>query len=64
VTVTAAKALATPVETDDEIKGMKIAAIIPAGMSSIESCSFGLSNFSLVDEDASAGMHLELLCQV
>ena len=64
VAMTAAEAQEKSVNTDDVTKGMKTAAVIPAGLLSMESGSFGPSKLRIGGEDGAAGMHLELLCQV
>ncbi len=64
VAVTAAEAQEKSVNTDDATKDMKRASVIPAGLPSIESGSFGPSKLRVGGEDGAAGMHLELLCQV
>jgi hypothetical protein len=64
VAVTAAEGQEISVNTDNATKGMKMAAVIPAGLPSIESGSFGPSKLRVGGEDGAAGMHLELLCQV
>jgi len=63
VAVTAAEAQEKNVNTNDATKGMKMAAVIPAGLPSMDSGSFGPSKLRVGGEDGAAGMHLELLCQ-
>jgi hypothetical protein len=53
-------------ENDDDITKdrIKLAAVIPAGLPSVESGSFGPLKLRLGGNDGIAGVHLDLLCQV